>query len=135
MSEAFVGAASIASIVFFIAFFLLMLFMVLVQPIWCLIDCAVDNRRSGGSKALWIIVLVIFYGIANWFYGALAAAGPMLRRLTRLAWFVLILLVVAFIALSVLHPEFRRGIEQEWRRGRDLVVLAPLPLIATNTPA
>ena len=135
MSETFVGAATIASVVFFVAFGLLMLFMVLVQPIWCLIDCAVDNRRSGGSKALWIIVLVVFYGLANWFYGAFAAAGSVLRRLTRLAWIVLILLVVAFIALSVLHPEFRRDIEQEWRRGRDLVVLAPTPLLATKTPA
>ena len=66
--------------------FALMLFMVLVQPIWCVIDCAVDRRRSGFGKGVWIVVLIVLYGVANWFYGALAADGAWLRRLTRLAW-------------------------------------------------
>jgi hypothetical protein len=103
----------------------LMLFMVFVQPIWCLVDCAVDRKRSGGAKAVWIIVLVIFYGLASWFYGALAAAGPWLRRLTRLAWLMLALLVVGFVALYSMVPEFRRGIDEEMTRGRALVVQAP----------
>jgi hypothetical protein len=102
----------------------LMLFMVLVQPIWCVVDCAVDRRRSGGSKTVWIIALILLYGIINWFYGAFAAGGAWLRRLTRLAWLFAILLLIAFIAMYNMHDEFRRGIEHEFERGRQLVVMA-----------
>jgi hypothetical protein len=105
----------------------LMLFMVLVQPIWCLIDCAVDRRRSGFGKGVWIVVLVLLYGVANWFYGALAAGGAWLRRLTRLAWLFAILLVVGFVALYNMSEGFRQGIDQKWQRNRALMVMAPAP--------
>ena len=105
----------------------LMLFMVLVQPIWCLIDCAVDRRRSGLGKGVWIVVLVLLYGVANWFYGALAAGGAWLRRLTRLAWLFAILLVVGFVALYNMSEGFRQGIDQKWQRNRALMVMAPAP--------
>jgi hypothetical protein len=103
----------------------LMLFMVLVQPIWCLIDCAVDRRRSGFGKGVWIVVLVLLYGVANWFYGALAASGAWLRRLTRLAWLFAILLVIGFVALYNMSEGFRRGIDQQWHRNGVLTVMAP----------
>ena len=122
------GAASLAAIAVtgFMLFTVgLFIFMLFVQPIWCLIDCAVDRRRSGGGKAVWIILLVIFYGLANWFYGAFAAAGAWLRRLTRLAWLLLLLLMTAFFILSWMNPDFRRGIDEEMQRGRNLVVQAP----------
>jgi hypothetical protein len=118
-----VAASAITA--FMLTGFALMLFMILVQPIWCLVDCAVANRRSRGSKAVWIVVLVLLYGVANWFYGALAAEGAWLRRLTRLAWLFAILLVIGFIALYSVSDGFRRGIDQEWQRGRELVVMAP----------
>ena len=102
----------------------LMLFMVLVQPIWCLVDCAVDRRRSGVGKGVWIVVLILLYGVANWFYGALAADGAWLRRLTRLAWLFALLLVVGFIALYNMSEGFRRGIDEQWHH-RQLVVAVP----------
>ncbi|MGE5161478.1 MAG: hypothetical protein ACM3O5_08225 [Betaproteobacteria bacterium] len=102
----------------------LMLFMIVVQPIWCLVDCAVDTQRSGGGKAVWIVVLVLLYGVANWFYGALAARGAWLRRLTRLAWLFALLLLVGAIALYNVSDGFRRGIDHELQRSRELVVLA-----------
>jgi len=116
-------AASVITAFMFIAFALL-LFMIVVQPIWCLVDCAVARRRSGASKGVWIVVLVLLYGMANWFYGAFAAEGAWLRRLTRLAWLFAILLVIGFIATYNMSEGFRRGIDHEWQRGRELVVLA-----------
>jgi hypothetical protein len=104
-----------------------MLFMALVQPIWCVIDCAVDSHRSGFRKGVWIIVLIVLYGVANWFYGALAADGAWLRRLTRLAWLFAILLVIGFIAMYNMSEGFHRGIDQQWQRNRELTVMAPLP--------
>jgi hypothetical protein len=102
----------------------LMAFMVLVQPIWCLVDCAVDRRRSGFGKGVWIVLLILLYGLANWFYGALAADGAWLRRLTRLAWLFAILLVIAFIALYNMSDGFRRGIDEQWHK-QQLVVALP----------
>ena len=102
----------------------LMLFMVLVQPIWCLVDCAVDPRRSCFGKGAWIVILVLLYGVANWFYGALAADGAWLRRLTRLAWLFAIVLVIGFFALYNVSDGFRKGIDEQWQRNRQWTVMA-----------
>lgn len=124
MIETVTGFAALALLGFAIAFALLMLFMVLVQPIWCLVDCAIDNKRGTASKVVWIILLVLMYGLANWFYGAFAAAGGALRRLTRLAWLFAIALVITFLIMYWNNVEFRRGIEREWNKHQQLVVLA-----------
>ena len=126
MNETVTGFAAIALLGFFVAFGVLMLFMVLVQPVWCIVDCAIDNKRGTAGKVVWILLLLFMYGVANWFYGAFAAAGGALRRLSRLAWILLIALVVAFLALYWNNVEFRRGIEQEWNKTQQLVVLATL---------
>ncbi len=116
--------AAIAVGAFMLVGFALMLFMVLVQPIWCVVDCAVDRRRSAVGKGVWIVVLIVLYGLANWFYGALAADGAWLRRLTRLAWLFALLLAVGFFALYNMSEGFRRGIDEQWRN-RQLVVMVP----------
>jgi hypothetical protein len=94
----------------------------LIQPLWCLVDCVVDAKRPTLGKVLWIVALIALYGLANWFYGAFAAAGPALRRLTRLAWAFAIMLALAFALMYALHAEFRRGIEQQWQQRRGMVV-------------
>jgi hypothetical protein len=124
MTDTLTGFAALAVFGFMLAFGLLLLFMVLVQPIWCVVDCAVDNRRNGGNKALWIILLLVFWGVANWFYGAFSAGRGALRRLTRLAWISIIVLVVAFFALYFTHAEFRKGIEHEWHKRPEFTVQA-----------
>jgi hypothetical protein len=121
------GLDTIAAIAvggFMLLGFALMLFMALVQPIWCLVDCAVDPHRSGAGKGVWIVVLILLYGLANWFYGALAAHGTWLRRLTRLAWLFGFLLMVAFIVLYNMSDGFRRGIDEQWHK-QQLVVAVP----------
>jgi hypothetical protein len=125
MNETVTGFAAIALLGFFVAFGLLMLFMALVQPIWCIVDCAIDSKRGTAGKVVWILLLIFMYGVANWFYGAFAAAGGALRRLTRLAWLFLILLVVGFVALYWSNVEFRRGFEQEWNKHQQLIVELP----------
>jgi len=122
VTESLSGLAALAMTGFMIAFIALMLFMVLVQPLWCVVDCAVDAKRSTLGKVLWVIALIALYGLANWFYGAFAAAGPALRRLTRLAWVFAIVLALSFAVMYALHPEFRRGIDQQWQQRRGMVV-------------
>jgi hypothetical protein len=127
MTETFSGLAALAMTGFMIAFFVLMVFMALIQPLWCVVDCAVDNKRGTAGKVVWIILLIVLYGLANWFYGAFAAAGPALRRLTRLAWVFAIVLLLAFAVMYYLHADFRRGIDQEWHHRRGLVVKLEMP--------
>jgi polyferredoxin len=118
-------AAAFAIGAFMLVGFALMLFMVAVQPIWCVVDCAVGLHRSAFGKGIWIIVLIVLYGMANWFYGAFAAEGRWLRRITRLAWLFAFLLLVGFIALYNMSDGFRRGMDHQWQRSRDLMVMVP----------
>jgi uncharacterized membrane protein YidH (DUF202 family) len=125
MQATLTGFAALALLGFGLAFALLMLFMALVQPVWSVIDCAVDDRRGTLGKLLWILALVLLWGVANWFYGAFAAANKGLLRLTRLAWALAIGLMVAFLVVFNMNAEFRRGVEKEWRNyGGGLVVHA-----------
>jgi uncharacterized membrane protein YidH (DUF202 family) len=120
------GFAAVALLGFGFAFALLMLFMVLVQPIWSVVDCAIDRRRGTVGKVLWILALIVLWGVACWFYGAFAASNRLLLGLTRLAWALAIGLVVAFALVYHQNDEFRRGIEREWREfGGGLTVQAP----------
>lgn len=120
-------AVALAIALFMLVGFALMLFMAAVQPIWCVIDCAIGPHRSAFGKGLWIIVLIVLYGMANWFYGAFAAEGRWLRRLTRLAWLFAFLLLAAFIVMYNMSEGFRRGMDQQWQRGRDLMVSVQAP--------
>ena len=133
MTETLTGLAGLAMTGFMVAFVILMLFMVLIQPIWSIVDCAIDSKRGTASKVVWIILLVVLYGLTNWFYGAFAAAGGALRRLTRLAWAFAIVLLIAFLAMYWSHAEFRRGIEQEWHKRHQMVVLAKAAPIAVHS--
>jgi hypothetical protein len=126
MSETLTGFAALARLGFGVSFALLMLFMVLVQPIWSVVDCAIDRGRGTAGKVLWILALILLWGVANWFYGAFAASNRLLLGLTRLAWALAIGLIVAFAVVYHLSDEFRRGVEKEWRdRGGGLVVQLP----------
>lgn len=115
MTETLTGFAALAVIGFIAVFALLLLFMMLVQPIWSVIDCAIDEQRSTGGKVLWILALILLWGVANWFYGAFAASNRALRLLTRLAWALAIGLIIAFVVLLRQSDDFRRGIEKQWR--------------------
>jgi hypothetical protein len=115
MQDTLTGFAALALLGFVVGFGVLMLFMVLVQPIWSVVDCAIDRRRGTAGKLLWVLALILLWGVANWFYGAFAAANRALRNLTRLAWLLAIGLLIAFALLFNWHAEFRRGIEREWQ--------------------
>jgi uncharacterized membrane protein YidH (DUF202 family) len=125
MHATLTGFPGLALMVFGLAFALLMLFMALVQPIWSVIDCAVDGRRGKLGKVLWILALILLWGVANWFYGAFAAAHKGLLHLTRLAWVFAIGLMIGILVIFHFNPEFRRGLEEEWRgHGGGFVVQA-----------
>ena len=59
MQVTLTGFAALAILAFGVVTALLMLFMALVQPVWSVIDCAVDNRRSAFG---WILALILIWG-------------------------------------------------------------------------
>lgn len=124
MEATLTGFAAAALLGFTIGFGLLVLFMALVQPIWSVVDCAIDRRRGTFAKVLWIVALLLMWGVANWFYGAFAAANRTLLGLTRLAWVLAIALIVAFLVVYHRNAEFRRGVEKQWHDRGGLVVRA-----------
>ena len=125
MNETLTGFAALALLGFIAGFGMLMLFMVLVQPIWSVVDCAIDPKRGTPGKLLWVLALILMWGVANWFYGAFAAANKSLRNLTRLAWVLAIGLVIAFALLFHWHGEFRRGIERQWQEHGGVLTVHP----------
>lgn len=127
MQETLTGFAALALLGFVVGFGVLMLFMVLVQPIWSVVDCAIDPRRSAPGKVLWVLALILLWGVANWFYGAFAAANKALRNLTRLAWVLAIGLTIAFALLFHQHAEFRRGIERQWQEYGSVLTVRAAP--------
>jgi hypothetical protein len=86
MHETLTGFAALALLGFIVGFGVLMLFMVLVQPIWSVVDCAIDPQRGTAGKVLWVLALILMWGVANWFYGAFAAANRVLRRNSACQW-------------------------------------------------
>lgn len=127
MTETLGGIAALAVGGFMIAFMVLMVFMALIQPLWSIVDCAIDDRRGTAGKIVWIILLIVLYGVANWFYGAFAAAPGALRRLTRLAWAFAIVLALFFTFMFWSSDEFRRGIEKEYRERQQIFVQHEAP--------
>jgi len=127
MNETLTGFAALALLGFVVGFGMLMLFMALVQPIWSIVDCAIDTRRSTLGKLLWVLALILLWGLANWFYGAFAAANRALRNLTRLAWVLAIVLAIGFALLFQWHGEFRRGIEREWHEHGSVLTVRAAP--------
>jgi hypothetical protein len=103
-----------AAIILVVGSMPLIIFMFFVQPIWCIIDCAVNENGTKTAKVVWIIFLVLLWGITNWFYGALAAKGTVLRRLSRFAWLLLIVLLIAFMLLpKPLRTQLINAIDDE----------------------
>ena len=127
MTETLTGFAALAVLVFIVGFGVLMLFMALVQPIWSVVDCAIDPQRGTLGKLLWVLALVLLWGVANWFYGAFAAANKVLRYLTRLAWVLAIGLAIAFALLFHWHAEFRRDIERQWQEHSKVLTVRAAP--------
>jgi ABC-type amino acid transport system permease subunit len=127
MHETLTGFAALALLGFIVGFGMLMLFMVRVQPIWSVVDCAIDPHRGTPGKILWVLALVLLWGVSNWFYGAFAAANTALRNLTRLAWVLAIGLVIAFALLFHGHVEFRRGIERQWQEYGPVLTVRATP--------
>ncbi len=85
-----------------------------VQPVWCLIDCAVSRQRGGVNKAFWIIVLLLTWSFAGIVYGVFSTQGRALRWLTVLSLLVLLGFVALAIGGTLVEPAFGDWMRQRW---------------------
>ena len=69
MNETLTGFAALALFGFVAGFGMLMLFMVLVQPIWSVVDCAIDPGRGTAGKLLWVLAIGLGLAFALLFHG------------------------------------------------------------------
>ncbi len=85
-----------------------------VQPVWCLIDCAVSRQRGGLNKGLWIIVLLLLWTFAGAIYAVFSTKGRALRWLTVLSLLALVGFVVLAVGGALMEPTFGDWMRQRW---------------------
>jgi len=86
-----------------IVVFLLMLNLVLIIPLWSIIDTAASYQKTSGAKAFWIIALLFTWTLGGLFYGLLFAESDTLRNLSILG--VIVFLIIFAVIAS--NPEYR----------------------------
>jgi hypothetical protein len=87
---------------FFVALWVaLIIFGCVIQPVWCIVDCALDKTRSKTSTIIWVIVLFFTTCFAGFFYGVLAARSQHLRLATIGSVLGLLLSFGSFLYLAV----------------------------------
>lgn len=84
-------------------------FLVLVQPIWGVVDVAVSKEHSGGTKAAVILLTLLLLGpIMTFFYACFGTRSRLLRRSTLFSFVVLLLCGGAMLGLAIAVPALKQ---------------------------
>jgi hypothetical protein len=80
-------------------------FLLFVQPIWGIVDVAVCNEHSGGTKAAVILLTLLLLGpIMTFFYACFGTRSRIFRNTTLISFVVLLLSGGALIGLAIAVP-------------------------------
>jgi len=80
-------------------------FLLAIQPIWGVVDVAVSNEHSGGTKAAVILLTLLLLGpIMTFFYACFGTRSRVFRNTTLTCFTVLLLSVAVLIGLAVAVP-------------------------------
>jgi hypothetical protein len=85
--------------------------LLMVQPIFVVIDCAI-SKLSITRKIIWLALMFFSLGIATTFYPYLVSESVFLRWITLISYAPLILLVIIYIFLYIQYPEVRDFMNQ-----------------------
>jgi hypothetical protein len=84
-------------------------FLLAIQPIWGIVDVAVDKEHSGGTKALVIVLTLLVLGpIMTFFYACFGTRSKALRRTTLIAFSVVMIAGIGAIGIAVAVPAAKR---------------------------
>lgn len=81
------------------------IFGALAYPIWMLIHCA-TAQRSTKSKAIWIILMVLIWPIASYFYGLFASKRKLFKWFSSILIVLLAFLVFVFVSATAYLTKF-----------------------------
>jgi hypothetical protein len=99
-------------------------FLLVVQPIWGIVDVAVSNEHSGATKAIVIILTLLLLGpLMTFIYACFITRSSVLRRFTLIAFGLLIAMGVLAIGVAIAVP----AIKHLWEKKTGVVAEAGLP--------
>ena len=94
--------------------FVFALIVMVIQPFWAIIDCAITPEFGTGKKILWIVLCFFFYWMfMNLIYGAIVSRSRALRRVTRFTVVVLVLSTIALYYFYYNNETFRQAFDQQ----------------------
>ncbi|MEO8585666.1 MAG: hypothetical protein ABI584_05865 [Acidobacteriota bacterium] len=96
-----------------VAAVLLAIVLLLILPVWAILDCAASNR-TGSKKALLIVLLVFFWTFGSLVYSFFITESRVMRRVSIIATACLIVLFVfSFITLTTGTVLLSEGIRKK----------------------
>lgn len=98
-------------LVFMFVFLIATLIIVLVLPIWAIIDCAISLTRSAGSKAFFIVLILFTWTLGAIIYGIFSTSSRILRKISI---FAVIFYLVLCIVLAA-SPDIRKKFVEKMR--------------------
>ncbi len=72
----------------------------IVYPIWAIVQCA-TSVLSNVAKAIWIVVMIIFWPIGSFVYGLFASSKRVFQWISGSAFAFIILIVISFSFLMM----------------------------------
>lgn len=87
-------------------------FLLGVQPIWGIVDVAISKEHSGGTKAAVILLTLLLLGpIMTFFYACFSSPSRIFRRLTVMAFVMVVISAAVVIGLAIAAPAVREKLK------------------------
>lgn len=102
---------SLIAVSIFIYILVSIFFYFLIQPWWAIIDCAI-SKRSNGSKAIWILLMLLLFVLAPFIYAVFATSSNLLRWSSIILLGPMFLLSISTTALFIRNPEIFDNMEK-----------------------
>jgi hypothetical protein len=99
-------------LLFLIAGGISLFFLLAVQPIWGIVDVAVSKEHSGGTNAAVILLTLLLLGpVMTFFYACFSSPSRIFRRLTVMAFVMVVSSALAVIGLAIAAPAVREKLK------------------------
>ena len=88
-------------------FLLLLLFMTVIHPFVCVVECAISRDLTVGQKIIWCLVLLCLGCVGSLVYIMMGTYSIRLRQLSFGIVTVAIACLIASVAIGIANPEVR----------------------------
>jgi len=102
---------TILYLIFIVLVFLSMFYLLIVHPVWTIVDCAISKERTPKNKALWIVGQIFTWTIGSLLYGIFATKSRPLKIVSiicAVAW----ISTISITTINVIrNPEFKEKLK------------------------